>query len=211
MIDRILDFDRNAFLFINSKHSPFWDDIMWWVSGSKIWIPLYVLLLIVIVYRELSYRVVFTVMFLAVAVTLSDQLSNLIKILVERPRPTWDSELMGLVHKVNDYKANKPYGFVSNHAANVFCLATFLTEQLKNYKWGFLLFLWAIIVSYSRIYLGVHYPFDVIFGALLGTLTGIQCYVFKARISVYVDRQLSIRKEKKEAKRKAEERKAHFS
>jgi undecaprenyl-diphosphatase len=207
----LIDFDKRALLFLNGKHSPLWDDVMWWASDKKIWIPLYAVLLINIIIRELPYRFIFTVLFVVVAITLSDQISNLIKDFVERFRPTWDPEIMKRIHTVNDYRANKPFGFVSNHAANAFCLFSYLACQFKSYRWGLFLFLYALIVSYSRIYLGVHYPFDVVCGAILGILIGVQCYIFKVRTAVHTERFFIIRKEKKAAKRKAEERKANFS
>jgi len=202
MFHWLIEFDKKALLYLNGIHSPAWDNIVWWVSGNTSWIPLYVILLMIIIYRERPYRFIFTILFIAIAITLSDQISNLIKIVVERPRPTWNPEIMELVHKVNDYKANKPFGFVSNHAANAFCLSTFLANQFRSYRWGFFLFTWAVVVSYSRVYLGVHYPLDIICGAVLGALIGIQCYVFKIRTAVYIERRVEIRKEKKAEKMK---------
>jgi membrane-associated phospholipid phosphatase len=115
-----------------------------------------------------------------------------------------------MVHIVNNYRGGK-YGFVSNHAANFFCLFTFLASQFKSIKWGLFLFACALIASYSRIYLGVHYPLDIICGAILGVLIGAQCYVFKVQTAIYIERQIVLRKERKAAKRKAEERKKQFS
>ena len=196
MLDWLVELDKRCFLFLNSKHSPAWDDIMWWISGNKIWIPLYIVLLAVIIYKELPYRFIFTILFIAVTVALCDKISVFIKNWVERPRPTHDSGIADLVHIVNNYKGGA-YGFVSSHAANVFGVATFLSLQFKHYKWEIFLYVWAIAVSYSRIYLGVHYPLDIIFGALLGVLIGIQLYVLKVRTAVFVERKLSNRKRKK--------------
>jgi undecaprenyl-diphosphatase len=136
-----------------------------------------------------------------ITVALSDSISVLIKNLVERPRPSRNPEIANLVHIVNDYRGGM-YGFVSSHAANFFGVATFLSHQFKHYRWSIFLFVWAIVVSYSRIYLGVHYPLDIIFGAILGALIGIQCYVFKVRTATYIEQCSEIRKEKREAKRK---------
>ncbi len=199
----LLDLDKDIFLYLNGLHAPVWDSIMWWISGTKSWIPFYVVLLVIIIYRERPWRFIFTLLFLSVAVVLSDQISVLIKNLAERPRPTHNPEIADLVHIVNDYRGGQ-FGFVSSHAANVFAVAVFVANQFKSAKWSFLLLVWAFIVSYSRIYLGVHYPLDIICGGVLGALIGIQCYVFKVRTTVAVQRRIDIRQEKKEAKLKAQ-------
>ena len=198
MLDWIIGIDKEVFLFLNSKNSPLWDQIMVWITGNKLWIPLYVVLLATLIYNDLSLRVILTILFVAITVLLCDQISVLLKNLIERLRPLHDPTIAHLVHVVSDYGGGSgKYGFVSSHAANVFGVATFIAHQLRNFKWGILLFSWAIIVSYSRIYLGVHYPLDIIFGALLGTLIGIQLFVFKVRITAYIDIKIKERQNKK--------------
>ena len=199
LLERIVEFDKQALLYCNSKHTPVWDNIMSWIAGETSWIPLYVILMIVIIYRERPYRFIITIVFIAITVALCDRTSVLIKNLIERPRPSHDPEIANLVILVNNYKGGV-YGFVSSHAANVFGAATFLTNQFKHYKWSFFLFAWAIIVSYSRIYQGVHYPLDIICGATLGTLIGIQCYIFKVKTAVYIDRRVERRQRNKKLK-----------
>ena len=201
MIDRIVEYDKIVFKFLNGINSPLWNDIMWWISDNLIWIPLYFVLLVMIIYRDFSFRSVFTVLFVVAAVALSDQISGLIKFLVERPRPShyFSIDEIHLLKNpdTGEYYKGGAFGFVSSHAANVFCAAAFLTNHFKGYKWGLFLFGWATVVSYSRIYLGVHYPLDIIFGALIGALIGIQFYVFKVRTSVFFERKIEIRKDKK--------------
>ncbi len=197
MFDWLIELDKKSLLYLNGIHSPVWDDIMWWISRTNSWIPLYAILLIVIIYRERPYRFIFTIIFVAITILLCDQISVLIKNLVERPRPTHDPEIADMVHIVNDYRGGM-FGFLSSHAANAFGLATFLTNQFKHFRWSLFLFAWAAIVSYSRIYLGVHYPLDILCGALLGILIGTQCYVFKVRTAVYIERSWDIHKEKKQ-------------
>ena len=196
MFNWLIEFDKKVFLYLNGMHSPEWDEIMYWVTGDKSWIPLYMILLILIIYRERPYRFIFTILFVAIAVGLSDYISVIIKNLVERPRPSRNPEIADLVHIVNNYRGGN-YGFVSSHAANFFAVATFLSNQFKNYRWSLFLFSWAALVSYSRIYLGVHYPLDIICGAVLGALIGIQCYMFKVRTAVYTERRIEDRKTKK--------------
>ena len=201
MFSWLLEFDKKAFLYLNGIHSPEWDGLMMWITGNTVWIPFYVFILFMVVYRERPYRFIFTILFVVVTVFFCDQLSTLIKSLVERPRPTHNPEIADLVHVVNNYRGG-PYGCVSSHAANVFGVAVFLSNQFKHYRWSLALLGWAAIVSYSRIYLGVHYPLDIICGAVLGALIGIQCYVFKIWTAVYAEKYIEDRK----AKRRSNER-----
>ena len=196
MIQWFIEIDKKALLYFNSVHSPAWDKVMFWISGDKSWIPLYIILLIIIIYKERPYRFIFTILFVALAVTLSDQISVLIKNLTERPRPSHDPEIADMVHIVNNYRGGA-FGFVSSHAANFFAVATFLSNQFKRFRWNVLLFFWAALIAYSRVYLGVHYPLDMICGATLGALIGILCYLLKVRTAVYAEQLIEDRKIRK--------------
>ena len=207
MFQQLLELDKDVFLFLNGFHSPVWDTIMWYITRTATWLPLYILILIALIRNDQSYRIIFTFIFLAIVVLLNDQISVLIKHLVERPRPTHNPAIADLVHTVNNYRGGQ-YGFLSSHAANVFGVAVFLIYLLKNSKWTIVLLLWALVVSYSRIYLGKHYPLDIICGAILGILIGTQCHVIRVKTVIAADRRIDIRKEKKAAKRKARELKA---
>jgi len=202
MLQWFIEIDKNVFLYLNSINSPAWDNIMWWVTKTETWIPLHIALLAYIIYKERPYRFIFTILFVALVVTLCDQIAVHIRNLVERPRPSHNPEFADLIHLVFNHKKGKLYtggafGFVSAHAANVFGVATFLSNQFKHFRWSLLLFAWAAIVAYSRIYLGVHYPLDIICGALLGALLGLLCYMLKVRTVVYVERRIDEYKLKK--------------
>jgi undecaprenyl-diphosphatase len=164
------ELDRTIFLYLNSLHSPFFDTVMWLVSYRVIWIPLYLFMVYMLAARY-GKRIWIILLFVPVVILITDQGTEWIKNLVQRPRPCHEPSLEGLVHIVKGHCGGM-YGFVSGHAANSFGLASFTAPliQKKWYSWG--IFIWAAIVAYSRIYLGVHYPADVICGALLGIIAG---------------------------------------
>ena len=162
--------DQHIFLFLNGLHCPFFDAIMWVVSMKTVWIPLY-LTLIFFMIRERKWDVLLTLLFIAITITLSDQGSDILKDHVQRLRPTHSPAIGSMVHYLHHYQGGS-YGFVSSHAANAFAVATFTSLFFARRWFTISIFGWALLVSYSRIYLGVHYPLDVTCGGLLGFLCG---------------------------------------
>ena len=186
--------DAELFLFINGLHNDFLDLIMYWLSDKLFWIPMY-LLIIFLMIRRYKMRGIVMLLFIGIAIALSDQTtSHLLKNLVQRLRPSHEPALIGLV-RLSKAGPGGLYGFVSSHAGNSFCLASFIyfafDKQFKLLKYW--LITWAVLVSYSRIYNGVHYPGDVIVGACIGIAYGW----LMAKFYFSIDTYLLNRKQKK--------------
>jgi undecaprenyl-diphosphatase len=167
-------FDQHLFLLINSSNSPFWDQVMYALSGRLIWVPLY---LSILIFLGFKYKRKFLVIliFIILAATLSDQISVLIKNLTQRLRPCHEPVLAGLVHLVNN-ECGGMFSFVSSHATNSFDVA-FLSLSFIRKRWFTIsIILWATVIGYSRIYLGVHYPGDVLCGSIVGAFIGWSMY-----------------------------------
>jgi undecaprenyl-diphosphatase len=174
VIQYLKEVDRDLLLGINGAHNGFFDFVMFWFSDRLIWIPFYILL-IVIMFREYGNKTWWILLGVALMILISDQVSvHLFKNTFHRIRPCHDRSLEGVLHLVKG-ECGGSFGFISSHASNTFSLAVFLFGFLKN-KWpvlAWVMILWAAIISYSRIYLGVHYPADVAAGALMGVLSGL--------------------------------------
>ena len=173
MIASLLTQDQSIFLFLNGMHSPWADVFFYWVSNRFVWIPFYAILAFFLIkkWRKKSIPIFIA---LILCVFLTDQSCNLIKHSVQRPRPSHDPVLSEQVHLVAKpdgtlYKGG-PYGFPSSHAANSMALALWVILYLgERRKWLIIgMLCWVLLVSYSRIYLGVHYPSDLLVGWILG-------------------------------------------
>lgn len=181
-------FDQQLFLIINSSNSPFLDQVMHAISGRLIWVPLY---LAILIYLGVKFKRKFLVIliFIILAATLADQSSVFVKNIVLRLRPCHEPSLIGIVHLVNG-ECGGVYGFVSSHATNSFDVALLSLLFIKKRWYTISIILWASIISYSRIYLGVHYPADVICGSLLGAFIGWSLY----SLYVLTDKMILINK-----------------
>jgi undecaprenyl-diphosphatase len=167
--------DQQLFLFLNSHNSPFWDSVMYAISGRVIWAPLYLAILLYLVF---TYKRKFLIIipFIIIAVTLADQVSvQLFKDIFMRLRPCHEPSLTGMVHLVKG-ECGGLYGFVSSHASNSFNVALLSLMFIKKRWYTICIIIWASVIGYSRIYLGVHYPGDVICGAMVGAFIGWGLY-----------------------------------
>lgn len=192
MIEYLNTVDTKLFLFLNGFHNPFFDVIMYGFSDKLIWIPMYLLLAFWLVWRYQMQGVIMLIMAGLVIVFCDQTASHLIKSLVHRLRPSHEAALAGLIH-ISRAGPGGLYGFVSSHAANSFGLASFFyfmfEQKFRLLKYWILI--WAVLVSYSRIYNGVHYPGDVIGGAVIGACMGwgmskIYQYIEHKYIMTYV-------------------------
>ena len=160
--------DTMVFLTVNSHHNAYFDSVMWLVSGKLIWVPMYVSLFFVLL-KNYSYKVVFAILLaIGVVILFTDSFTaQVIRPWVCRLRPSnLDNPMSSMVHVVDGYRGGA-YGFPSNHASNTWGLAFFITFLFRRYKLTFFFFLWALLVCYSRMYLGVHYFGDLLIGGLL--------------------------------------------
>ena len=167
------NWDHQLFLFLNGLHVDWLDPVMTFISSEMGWIPFYAVLLFFVFYKY-HWKGLWVLLGVIVVITLSDQISSSVfKPIFHRLRPCYDPLIEDLVYLPKG-KPGGHYGFISSHAANTFALASFIYMTMKKHysKIGWVMFIWAAVVSYSRIYMGVHFPGDIICGAAVGMMLG---------------------------------------
>jgi len=182
MFESLEMFDRQLLLAINGCNSEFFDTLFYFITQTWASIPVF-LFAFYLLQRKYGWKLsLFSLVCIALAIGCADIISTeCFKKVICRYRPSHNLEIEQMVHIVRGYKGGM-YGFVSSHAANMFAFATFVSLLLKN-KWCTFLFMsWTMIVCYTRMYLGVHYPADIFCGALLGCVCAFCFYLLEQKI-----------------------------
>lgn len=191
MIEEILKLDSQLFLFLNNLGSPTFDNFWIYLSYKESNILFYLALLIFYFFSESKKiklsEVFYSLLFISIMIVIADQTANLFKDSFQRLRPCYNESLISFVRLVNESCGGK-YGFFSAHASNSFSLAVFFGLLFKN-KFRFIIYItlfYASLISFSRIYLGVHFPLDIFFGGVYGIITGLVIFrIYENRLNFF--------------------------
>ena len=183
MLDKIVALDRELLVYLNNFGSEQWDPFWFYITDQFHWSPLFAFLLFLFFYKFGWKNSLLLVLFVAVMVAFSDQFTNFIKHTFERMRPCNEPLLEDLIREFT-YKP-RGFSFYSGHAALSTTFTVFTILLLRKFsKWIYLLFLFPLIFGYSRIYLGVHYPLDIVSGFLAGSLFGFLFYKLQEKLRI---------------------------
>lgn len=173
MLEQLVELDHELFLYLNGLGSSVWDGFWLFYTNKKHWIPMYIVLLIVMYKQRGNKNFVWALIVIVAMVAFTDQVTNLFKHSVKRPRPCYQTNVMDNMRLVRDWCGGK-YGYFSGHSSNSMAVAIFVgLTLLKRQKYLiFILVFWAFLMAYSRIYVGVHYPLDIISGMAFGAFSG---------------------------------------
>lgn len=175
-VQQLIAFDKDLLLQLNGSNSLFWDGFMWVATSTIVWLPAGFVLLFIIIKNNTWRKALFTIFMLAACVFVANIISGEIcKPYFSRLRPVNDPSIMHLVDTVNDFRPNS-FSFISSHSANSFALAVFASLLIRKFWFSFSMIAWAVLHTFTRIYLGVHFPGDIIFGILDGVIVAFIFY-----------------------------------
>lgn len=172
------EWDNKLFLLLNGKHTPALDFPMYAISTYLFWALCCIALIAFMIYRDRRWGK-WAALFMMIGVGMNSLANNLLKLVVMRPRPGHNPLFQDVIHQLED--PGITYSFFSAHSSNSVCLALFSALYFKNKYYSILAFAWAMSIAYSRIYVGKHYPLDVLFGLAFGVLTGGISYWYYKR------------------------------
>lgn len=185
-MEEIIQFDKQLLLIVNGSDSAFLDWVVLTLTNAKTWIPLYLgLFYVVLMTHKPNWRDILLILAAAgLCVLLAGAFDDtIVKPLVARWRPTHDPEIGGLVDVVNDYRGGN-YGFFSAHASNTFSIALFFSLLMRHRLFSIFMVTWSLVNCWTRLYLGVHYPGDIIVGLLWGAVVGYSVYRLYCYITI---------------------------
>lgn len=186
-VESLLPIERNLFLSLNGSDSLFWDNVFWTITGKFVWLPLLLFLIMMFFYKRPLKEAILTVIAVALIIIICDQVSStFFKAYFQRQRPSHHPDFREVVDIVKNYRS-KGYGFISGHATNSFGIAVFLSLLYKSRWVAIPIITWALLYSYSRIYLGLHFISDIVAGMIVGTTLALIIYsIYTLIIKSYI-------------------------
>lgn len=181
MLDYLIHLDKKLFIYLNNLGATPFDAIWLLITKQINWTPFFLILLFILYKKLGTKKLGIAILIVATLIAFTNEITDVIKFSVQRIRPCNDDALVGLIRVVKD---SDTFSYFSGHAANSTAAMMFVFLILrKHYKYSYLLFLYPLIFAYSRIYLGLHYPLDIISGYAFGNLTGWLFYFLFEKIS----------------------------
>lgn len=182
MIDKLLSFDTELFLFLNGLGSKTYDGMWLLITNQVNWTPLF-LILLYLIYKKLGTKqTLYLLLSIAILITFTDQVTNLFKNGFQRLRPCNNPEIKDVMRIV---QSRGSFSFFSGHATTSMAVTVLIFNTIKQYfKYTYLLFLWPLVFAYSRIYLGLHYPIDIITGYTFGAISGYTVYKIYRKVQL---------------------------